>query len=287
MLSRGSLPFFSNSRNSLEPDVDALVVGNREVVRLVLRVHEPLQAGHRRHDVADAGVLLALGLRSPRGELAVAAHAHAGARAGVPDVAVHRGGDVAVRVAHLAAALAQVAPAAAAVVGRPDLLDEVGGIRAGRVRVAVVADLGVDVEVVEQHELPRDGVGVRRDLLAEQAQVRVAVAPLEVAEDLVVGAVLADDVEDVLDGRRIAHLPRDRRGASRRRRREHARARQRREAVDGLRHRLQRGGVRHRHDRQRALQHRARILAVARPGHAGAALPRGFGAEVSPLPLST
>ena len=210
MLNRGSLPFFSNSRNSLSQMSTRLLSGIVRSYGWYSGMHETLQPRHRRHHVADAGVLLALGLRSPRGELAVAADAHARPRARIPDVAVHRGGDVAVRVAHLAAALAQVAPAAAPVVGRPDLLDEVGGVGPRRVRVAVVADLGIDVEVVEQDELPRDGMRVRRGLLAEQAQVRVAVPAFEVAEDLIVGAVLADDVEDVLDGRGIAHLLRDR-----------------------------------------------------------------------------
>jgi hypothetical protein len=65
--------------------------------------------------------------------------------------------------------------------------------------VAVVAHLRVDVEVVEQHELAGERVRVRRDLLSEQGQVRVAVPLRQVAQDLVVGAVLADDVEDVLD----------------------------------------------------------------------------------------
>ena len=48
-----------------------------------------------------------------------------------------------------------------------------------------VADLGVDVEVVEEHELPRERVGVRRDVVPEQAQRRVRVALVHVAEDLV------------------------------------------------------------------------------------------------------
>ena len=149
-------------------------------------------------------------LRLPGGELAVAADAHARARGEVPDVAVGGGGEVPVVVADLVAAFAQVEAAALAVERRPQLLDGVGRVGRGRVGVAVVADLGVHVEVVEQHELARDRVGVRRHVLAEKRQVRVAVALGHVAEHLVVGAVLADHVEDVLDRRRLADAPRDR-----------------------------------------------------------------------------
>ena len=60
------------------------------------------------------------------------------------------------------------------------------------------------IGVVEQHELAHHLVLVRRDLLAEDAEVRVAVALLHIAEDLVVGAVLLDDVDDVLEDARLA-----------------------------------------------------------------------------------
>ena len=92
--------------------------------------------------------------------------------------------------------------AIAAIAQRPDPLDEVGGIGPHRPFVAVGADLALDVEVVEQHELADQGVVVGRDRLGEQAEVRLAVALGHVAEDLVVGAVLLDDVDDVLDRRR-------------------------------------------------------------------------------------
>ena len=72
-----------------------------------------------------------------------------------------------------------------------------------------MAHLGVDVEVVEEDELGGEGVGVRGHLLAEEGQVRVAVALRQVAEHLVVGPVLADDVEDVLDRRGLAGRARD------------------------------------------------------------------------------
>src|SRR5438309_1418798 len=75
-------------------------------------------------------------------ERSVAADADPGALARVPDVALLRSGHVAVAVAHHPAPLAQVPAAAAAVVHRPDLVHEVGGIGPHREGVPAVAHLG-------------------------------------------------------------------------------------------------------------------------------------------------
>ena len=69
--------------------------------------------------------------------------------------------------------------------------------------MAVGADIGADIEVVEQHEVIGDLVMIGRDVLAEEHQRRVAIALLDIAENLVVGAVFLHDVDDVLDGRGI------------------------------------------------------------------------------------
>ena len=153
-------------------------------------------------------------------------------------------------------------PAAPAVVGRPELLDGVGRVRPGRERVSVEADFGIDVEVVEQHELPRERVCVGRDVFAEDRERRIAVAQLDVAEDLVVRAVLADDVEDVLDRRRRADALRDRRDSGRACGREPLRL-----GVGGdfehlLRVRREGRGVGQVDDRERALEQLARVLPV-------------------------
>ena len=92
-----------------------------------------------------------------------------------------------------------VGPCPAAVVRVP-VLRHVVGDRGGRgPEVAVDRRLGVRVHVVEQREALRQRVRVRRDLLAEQLELGIAVAARVRAEDLVVGAVLAHDVEDVLE----------------------------------------------------------------------------------------
>jgi ribosomal protein S16 len=67
--------------------------------------------------------------------------------------------------------------------------------------MTVVADVGIDVEVVEEHETLCQPVGVGGHVAPEQRQRRIAVALREIAEHLVVGAVLSDDVEHVLDRR--------------------------------------------------------------------------------------
>ena len=88
---------------------------------------------------------------------------------------------------------------AAAVVGVP-VLRHVVRDRGGRgPEVAVDRGLGVRVHVVEQREAPGERVGVRGDPVAEQRELGIAVAARVVAQHLVVGAVLAHDVEDVLD----------------------------------------------------------------------------------------
>ena len=122
-----------------------------------------------------------------RAVLAVAAIGQAVAGAGVPEVARRGVGEVAVVV---------VVDARAARVGQgPVPGDVVGVVRHRRPGVAVGRDVAVAVEVVEQDELLGQLVVVGRDLAAEHHQRRVAVAPGDVAEDLVVGPVLLDDVD--------------------------------------------------------------------------------------------
>ena len=80
------------------------------------------------------------------------------------------------------------------------VLDHVVGDGAGgRPVVAVDRGLRVRVDVVQQRKARGERVQVRGDFLAEQGQRRVAVAARVVAQHLVVGAVLLDDEEDVLD----------------------------------------------------------------------------------------
>ena len=89
-------------------------------------------------------------------------------------------------------------------------LDEVGGVGPHAPLVAIGADFALDVEVVEENELPGEGMMVRRHPFREQAERWVAVPLRHVAEDLIVGPVLLDDVDDVLNRARGAGEERDR-----------------------------------------------------------------------------
>ena len=92
-----------------------------------------------------------------------------------------------------------VRPVAARVVLLPVLLNVIGDRGGTRPEVAVDRRLGVRVDVVEQREATHERMHVRRDPLAEQCQSGRAVAAVVVAKDLIVGPVLPDDEEDVLD----------------------------------------------------------------------------------------
>src|SRR4051794_28036712 len=65
--------------------------------------------------------------------------------------------------------------------------------------MAVRREHAAAIEVVKKDELPGQGVVVGGNLLAKQQQVRIAVALLDVAKDLIVGAILLDDVHHVLE----------------------------------------------------------------------------------------
>src|SRR6185437_16150889 len=92
-----------------------------------------------------------------------------------------------------------------AVVDLPVALEVVGADGGVGPDVAIAGDLTGVEEVVEHAELERELVLVGRDGRAVHGERGIAVADgvailNEVAEDLVVGAVFLDDVDDVLDG---------------------------------------------------------------------------------------
>ena len=72
--------------------------------------------------------------------------------------------------------------------------------------VAVGRHHAVAVVVVQQDKLLGQGVVVGRDPPTVVAELRVAVALGKVAEDLVVGAIFLDDIDDVLDGGGLAGM---------------------------------------------------------------------------------
>ncbi len=195
-MNRGRVPFFSNSRNS-RMNVSALSVsrvrpppglGSAEI-----GAHVADQARHGPVDLERA-----IGLADPTPVFAVAAIREARPRTGIPEIARRGIREVAVVVV--------VNPGAARVGQGPVAGDVVGVVGHRRPGMAVGRDVSVAVEVVEQHELLGQLVVVGRHVAPEHHQRRVAVASGHVAEDLVVGAILLDDVEHVLDRRRVADL---------------------------------------------------------------------------------
>ena len=90
--------------------------------------------------------------------------------------------------------------AGAAIVHRIPALHVVAGGGGVRPYVAVAGDVAGIIKIIEHAELPRQLVMVGRNLLAVHYQRGVSVGFLDVAKDLIVGAVLLDDVQHMLDG---------------------------------------------------------------------------------------
>src|SRR6185436_18125509 len=65
--------------------------------------------------------------------------------------------------------------------------------------MAVLRDLAVAIKIVENHRFAGKLMTIGRNVFSEQGQIRIAIAFSQVAEDLVKSAILANDVEHVLD----------------------------------------------------------------------------------------
>ena len=86
-----------------------------------------------------------------------------------------------------------------AIADGPSLGDVVGNRRGGRPDVAITRDIAAVIEIIENAELASELVLVGSDVLAVHGERRVAVSGGEIAEDLIVGAILLDDVDDVMN----------------------------------------------------------------------------------------
>jgi len=63
--------------------------------------------------------------------------------------------------------------------------------------VAVAGDVTAIIEIIKNTKLARELVLIRRDIRAIHGDGRVAVGFLDIAKNLIVGAILLDDVNDV------------------------------------------------------------------------------------------
>ncbi len=65
--------------------------------------------------------------------------------------------------------------------------------------MAVTGNVATSIEIIEDAELTSELVLIGRDVLTVHRQGRIAIACAEITEDLVVGAIFFDDVDDVPD----------------------------------------------------------------------------------------
>src|SRR5580704_12269239 len=89
--------------------------------------------------------------------------------------------------------------AMSAVGDRPSLLVVIGGVRGVGPGMAILAHLAVTKEVVQQNKSFGQGVVVGRYFTPENSEPRIAVAARFVAQHLIVGPILLDDVENMVD----------------------------------------------------------------------------------------
>ena len=82
-----------------------------------------------------------------------------------------------------------------------ELLGIVGSDGAGGPDVTVGANIAVDVKIIEQDEFAGEFEVIGSLFFAEQDEGGIPVSFAEATEDLIVGAIFFDDVDDVLDGR--------------------------------------------------------------------------------------
>src|SRR5436190_9889448 len=134
-------------------------------------------------------------------EFAVAAIAHTRFSRAVPKIALGRLCDFEIAFARIGIFGAQIM----AVAERPEFFHKISRIRAHGPFMTVSAHLAFDIKIVQQYEIARELVMVGSDFFTEQTKARIAVALWHVTENLVVGAVLLDHVNAILDWAGITH----------------------------------------------------------------------------------
>ena len=167
----GHLPLALEPLQLFDEAVGTALIAVRQVEAPEKRVEVSFQA-------LDPGMPGAARPRAIINELAVAAIAYACLLAAVPQVAACGHGDGRCAFGRIVEARGGSVRVLALmpIVQRPHLLDEIGGIGRRAPFVAVGADFTVNIEIVQEHELPGQGVKVGRDALGKKAKPRIAVA---------------------------------------------------------------------------------------------------------------
>ena len=182
------------------PDTVDVGQGAVELAEVVARA----RLEHRVEDVLDLDAHVRR-LRQIHGGKAVVVERNAGLQSLVPEVAAGSG-TRALGTSLGSGGYGQVLRGS----HRPRALGAVGTDgRRGPVE-AVLGDIAVGVEVVQEDELTRDLVMVGRDFLAEQDSSGVAVAFLHISQELIESAHLLHHQDDVPQGSRSARAVRNR-----------------------------------------------------------------------------
>jgi hypothetical protein len=164
-----------------DPHISALLVLRHQIHRDVVRIHVGAQVVLRHR---PAGI--------PLDHFAVVAERDAVSGCERPQEPAFR----------LVALFAIHVGPLAGVAGGHHLLTVVRDVGGGGPDVSLRTDLGIHEEAIEQAEAPGQRVVVRSNGdVGEIEEARVAIAFLQVAQDLIVGAILFDDVDDVAEGR--------------------------------------------------------------------------------------
>src|SRR5450759_4524529 len=187
----------------LEPNLGACLIGNVQVPSRIRGIC-----------VADQGAFCCrggYGRASPRwfvrfvDELTVIPVSNPCTLGEIPQVPAGWLGHIVIGHATTIESLVIVAPPPPGVVARYRLLGVVSHIARHRPVVSIGTDFGVYEEAIEDAEPLRESVMVWRDAARKEDERRIPVRLTEIAENLIVGSVLLDDVDHVLE-RRILFL---------------------------------------------------------------------------------
>ena len=121
----------------------------------------------------------------------------------IPDKTAFRPGGAILAFEH-------VIPAAISITGHPGFFIKVICIGCCAPTMPIGANLSADIKIVKQHKIAGKCVVIGCNFFRKQTKRGIAVAFRHIAQNLIVGSIFLDDIENVLDGRWIAHTLWDR-----------------------------------------------------------------------------
>src|SRR5437016_10603724 len=143
----------------------------------------------------DSGMSGLVGAFRATDEFAIAALADASFPGAIPKIPARRRRDGKISFA----GIGKFAGLIVTVSERPHLFDEIRRVRGHAPFVPIRAHFAIDVKVVEQDELASDLMEVGRGLLGKKAKLGITIAFRHIAEHLIIGAILFDDIKAVFN----------------------------------------------------------------------------------------